>query len=144
MAFNIPAHACEPPVSRDDPDYQGVIAVSLHGHPEEVQLRDEIERFLAVSGEIVKIQSVGIRDTDLYLIVTIGVGIATNLITDLVKYLAKRLRAEYTSKRTPVIYISSAYAPKKVFRLPEEERGAQEHFFNHPSQGDPQVGTKKE
>jgi hypothetical protein len=134
LTFKIPAHAYESPVPRDDPYYQKVIAVSAHGHPEELQLRGEIEGFLATYGKTVRVQYGIVRDAGLYLIVTIGVGIATSLITDLIKYLAKRLRDDCNSRRKPVVFISSSYAPKRVFRLPEEENEAREHFRRHLSQ----------
>lgn len=133
MPFEIPAHACEPPVPRDSPFYQNVIDIAGHGYPEEQVLRGEIEQLIASSTQSIRIGRTSLRDADSYLILTIGIGIATNLITDLIKYLAKRLMDEHAARQAPVIYISPAYAPKRVFRLPEEAKEAQEHFRHHPS-----------
>lgn len=133
MPFHIPAHACEPPLPRNHPFCQMTIDVAGHGRVEERELLEDIERFLADSGETVRVQRGSLRDADSYLILTIGVGIATNLITDLIKYLGKRLRDEHATRNKPVIYISPSYAPKRVFRLPEEVAAAQEHFRQYPS-----------
>lgn len=133
MPFQIPAHALEPALPRNHPFCQNTIDVAGHGRPEEQELFEDIERFIADSGETVRIQRGSLRDADSYLVVTIGVGIATDLVAGFIKYLAKRLWDERESGKKPVIYISPAYAPKRAFRLPEEVEDAEEHFRRHPS-----------
>lgn len=137
MRFAIPAHACEPPLPREHSFCQNVIEVADHGSSKERELLDDIERLIAASGEDVRVQPVGLRDGASYILVGIGVNIVSYLIIELIKYLVGRARDEVASRERPVIYISPMYAPKRVFRLPEEAEEAQEYFRRYPSRESP-------
>ena len=131
--FPLPSHAFAPAVGRDDPDYQGVIEVLTHESPEERQLLNGLLAMMDGTIEHVELRRTSIRDNGLYLILNVGVGIAANILTDFIRHAARLVRGLDKRRGNPVIYISPAYAPKKVFRLPEEEAEVLEYFRRFPS-----------
>ena len=117
MPANFPAHAFEPPVADDDPQFQGVIDVLLHGFPSELEVLAEIEELATHSKESVNIRRTSIRDGALYVIIQIGLGIASNLITTLIKEIGSKAAERLKEQGKPVIYISPAYAPRKGLQV---------------------------
>ena len=138
-SYRIPAHACDPPASRDDPLFINTIDVSLHRHPEEQQMFHDIKSFVESSGERIAVREGRMLDADSYLVINIGVGIAANFVSDFIRYLVRRLRQDIETRRRPVIYIAPAYAPKKVFRLPEQADEATEWLRSYPSRSNDSV-----
>jgi hypothetical protein len=122
-------------MTKDDPLSQNAIFFAYHNDPAEQELLRDFSAFLQSSSEGTVLREQRMLDANRYLVIRIGVGIATSLVTDLIGHLGKSIRNELEGGGRPIIYIGPTYPPKRMFQLPEQENLAIEWFLRHPSKG---------
>lgn len=105
-----------------------VIEISRHGYREELILVTAIKECVQNLDPSIRTADLRILDAELYVIVSIGSGIAANVVYALLKHSARQLIDHWKESRKPVIYVCTSLLPKRVYKLPDEAQEALDYL----------------